>query len=220
MDKVVAYYDEIAETYDQSRFDNTYGQYIDKQERKVLDQLLNNSTEKIVDLACGSGRLLNYATISVDASEKMVALAKQKHPEKQVIHAPAHATGIADNSIDTIISFHFFMHLKDEQIDQILQECHRILKPNGRLIFDIPSKKRRSLLKYQSNEWHGANSKSMKELKQLSDFKMTRSFGILFFPIHRFPKSLRRFLIKLDALMARSFLKEYSSYLILEMKKQ
>lgn len=220
MDKVVAYYDEIADTYDQSRFDNTYGQYIDKQERKVLVQLLNDPTEKVVDLACGSGRLLNYATIGVDASKKMLAIAKRKHPEKQFFHAAADSTGIADNSIDTIISFHFFMHLKDEQIDLIIQECLRILKPNGRLIFDIPSKKRRSLFNYKSNEWHGSTSKSINELKQITDFKLKRTFGILFFPIHRIPVSLRRLFIHFDTFLGKSFLKEYSSYLIIELQKK
>ena len=37
--EVVEYYDSIASTYDDSRFGNSYGRFIDAEERKVLNQL-------------------------------------------------------------------------------------------------------------------------------------------------------------------------------------
>jgi predicted SAM-dependent methyltransferase len=112
------------------------------------------------------------------------------------------------------------MHLKQNKVDNILDECNRILKVNGRIIFDIPSKKRRNLFKYKSNEWHGAFSCTLKELKSNPNFKISKSFGILFLPIHRFPKFTRKFFTNLDLILANSFLKEYSSYLIIEFHKK
>ena len=38
MDKIIDYYDNLAETYDENRFENTYGKFIDKQERNILNQ--------------------------------------------------------------------------------------------------------------------------------------------------------------------------------------
>lgn len=219
MNKIIKYYDNLAKSYDENRFDNTYGKFIDKQERNILDKLLTNRNEIILDLACGSGRLLNYAEFGIDASPKMIEIAKQKHKHKNLYLADAEKSQFESNSFDTIISFHFFMHLEQDKIDKIYEECFRILKKNGRIIFDVPSKKRRNLLNFKSNEWHGAYSASIAELKLNRQFKLNRTFGILFFPIHRFPKFMRNFLVNIDLIIANSFLKEYSSYLIIEIRK-
>jgi SAM-dependent methyltransferase len=220
MNKVIEYYDEIANNYYQSRFENSYGKYIDQQERIVLDRLLVAKTEVILDLACGVGRLLNYATLGLDGSEKMVALARKSNPDKEIILANAEETGIASGSLDTIICFHFFMHLNKKQTEKVLQECCRILKKNGRLIFDIPSRKRRQMVNYKTSEWHGANHISLAELKVNEQFNIKRTTGVLFFPIHRIPHTLRKYLIKPDLLLGNSIFKEYSSYLIIEFVKK
>lgn len=220
MNKIVEYYNDLASTYDQNRFENTYGRFIDNQERGILNQLLTNKNELILDLACGTGRLLNYASIGVDASAEMIAIAKRKFPEKTFLQTEADQIPVEDNSIDSIISFHFFMHLDQNKISQILEESNRILKEGGRIIFDIPSRKRRNLLGYKKTNWHGASSLSMNDFKVNSDFKIKRTFGVLFFPIHRFPDFCRKFLVPLDSFLANSFLKEYSSYLIIELEKR
>lgn len=221
MNRIVAYYNEIAQIYDKDRFENTYGKFIDVQERKILDKLLTNSNEIVLDLACGSGRLLNYAHFGVDASSEMIKIAKSKHPDKEILLSDAEMTQIPSNSIDTIISFHFFMHLDKPKMQNILTECMRILKPNGRIILDIPSKKRRNLLSVKSQNWHAAFSLNLAELTQIhAHFQLKNVFGLLFLPIHRFPKSVRAFFLKIDTFLSNSFLKEYSSYLIIEFAKK
>ena len=221
MNEIVDYYDDLAEIYDKDRFDNSYGKFIDKQERNILNKLLTNKDEIVLDMACGSGRFLNYAHCGIDASKKMVEISQQKFLHKKIYLSDAAKTAFDDNSIDTIISFHFFMHLNSEKIKTILEECDRILSKNGRIIFDIPSFKRRQLLNYKKTHWHGGFSSTCKELNKLnSNFEIKRSFGILFFPIHRFPKKIRQSLIKWDTLLSNSFLKEYSSYQIIELVKK
>lgn len=220
MDEIIRYYDALANSYDEDRFDNTYGKFIDNQERKILDRILINKNETILDLACGTGRLSNYASIGVDGSSEMIEIAKRKFPEKTFLRNEADTIILDDNSIDTIISFHFFMHLNEQKINQILDEADRILKKNGRIVFDIPSKKRRNLLGYKKKNWHGANSLNIADFKSNPHFRVKRTFGILFFPIHRFPASWRKFLVKLDTVLANSFLKEYSSYLVIELEKR
>jgi ubiquinone/menaquinone biosynthesis C-methylase UbiE len=219
MDKIIDYYNNLADSYDDSRFNNSYGNYIDTQERKLLNKLLDNKGKVVLDLACGSGRLMNYANIGVDASSKMIAVSKKKFPDKVFYLSEANNIPLENNSIDTVIIFHFFMHLDQSKIDDILQECWRILKPNGRVIFDIPSKKRRQLLGFQSSNWHGAFSSTISKLNQNSSFILGQVFGILFLPIHRFPKFTRKFFNKIDLILGKSFLKEYSSYLMVEYKK-
>jgi ubiquinone/menaquinone biosynthesis C-methylase UbiE len=220
MSEIVNYYNDLASTYDQDRFDNSYGRFIDYQERRILDKLLTDKKEQILDLACGTGRLLNYASIGVDASPEMIEIARKKFPEKKFFQGEADRIILENNSIDTIISFHFFMHLDQKKMNLILEESHRILKNNGRIIFDIPSRKRRNLLGFKKEDWHGAYSLDLDAIKENSTFKIKRTFGLLFFPIHRFPKFCRKFLIKFDTFLANSFLKEYSSYLIIELEKR
>ena len=71
--EVVAYYDNIAGSYDESRFNNSYGMFIDVQERRVLDRLIPLQTDSLrLEMACGTGRLTNYATHALDASSEMM----------------------------------------------------------------------------------------------------------------------------------------------------
>jgi len=221
MTEIINYYNQIAKTYDDDRFNNSYGEFIDKQERKILDKLLKNKSEVVLDLACGSGRLLNYANYGLDGSEEMIRIAKQKHPEKELFVSDAETLPFKDNSVDTIISFHFFMHLPHSKTESILIECYRVLKPEGRFIFDIPSKRRRKLLNFKSVDWHAASSYSLNDLHELKLelFSIKRTFGLLFFPIHRIPRKIRKYVGSIDRVIANSFLKEYSSYLIVEFEK-
>jgi ubiquinone/menaquinone biosynthesis C-methylase UbiE len=221
MDQIVDYYDKLAEKYDSDRFENSYGKFIDFQERRILDRLLADKKELILDLACGSGRFMNYASIGVDASQEMLKIASEKYPEKSYYQSDAELIPLQDNSIDSIITFHFFMHLDKEKVQKILKECHRVLKPNGRIIFDIPSAKRRSFIGYKKSGWHGNFALTNKQINELSaEFCISRSFGILFIPIHRIPVRLRNIFIGLDRILSNSFLKEYSSYQIIELIKK
>lgn len=221
MDPVVKYYDQLAKEYDQDRFENTYGRFIDMQERRILNQLFFNSDGVIVDLACGSGRLSNFATIGVDASSAMLEIARKKNPSTSFYLADAEKLPFEDSSVDCILTFHFFMHLDEVKVSRILDECWRVLKPGGRLIFDIPSKKRRNLLRYKQEGWHGNFSLTSKEVElQFSKFEVVQSFGILSIPIHRLPHKLRFAFSWLDWRIGNSWMKEYSSYHIYEMKKK
>ena len=88
--RVVEYYDELASRYDRHRFGNSYGAYIDAQERRILRAwLVPVKDGKVLDLACGTGRLLDLATHGLDASEAMVRIAREKHPGKLVYCRPA-----------------------------------------------------------------------------------------------------------------------------------
>ena len=217
-DSIKTYYEELAATYDKNRFGNTYGQFIDYQERQILSQWLDNTAEQdILDLGCGTGRLTNFATEGLDVSAKMLDQAQEKFPTKPFILASATKTPLPKDSFDTVFSFHVFMHLDYSTTRQVLQEVHRILKPNGQFIFDFPSKKRRKLTSYRAKNWHGANHFTIQELQKRigENWSIQQYQGILFFPIHRFPKSWRFFLLKIDTFLCSSFLKEYASYLVI-----
>lgn len=218
---IYQYYNEIAPNYDENRFGNTYGRYLHEQEDKFLEKHIHR-TGNILDLGCGTGRHLKYATHGLDLSENMIAQSKIKFPEKELVVGSAFKTAFSNVQFNQAFTFHVLMHLANGEIQQAIYEAERILKPGGQFIFDIPSRKRRKLINYQPNDWHGAASLSIAEIKKMThqhwNIKIIQ--GVLFMPIHRFPKSIRKLLLPLDNLFCKSFLKEYASYLMVLLEKK
>lgn len=221
--RVIDYYDRIASNYDVSRFNNSYGRFVDAQERRVLDQLINIEDDTLrLEMACGTGRLTNYATHGLDASGEMMARAQERHPDVDFKLATATETGYDDNTFDVIYSFHLMMHLDEATIRQIVDEAWRILKPGGRFIFDIPSRMRRQLLHHRQTTWHGGTQLSTADIQAIvaDRFTLCHTFGIMMLPVHKLPNGWRRWLTSFDYMLANSFMREYSSYLIFELIKQ
>lgn len=222
IEEIKIYYDELASTYDKNRFGNSYGKYIDSQERIYLkNNLPHFGSNNILDLGCGTGRFLEFASHGADISPKMIEVAKNKFSDKEIKIGSVSEIPYPDDFFDAIFSFHVMMHLDEKTMNEFLQESHQKLKKDSTLIFDFPSKKRRRLFKYKNNGWHGSNDFSIKEIKDLigSSWKIKQYQGILFFPIHRFPSSIRPLLQKIDTLFCKNFLKNYSSYIIIELER-
>ncbi|MBW4577484.1 MAG: class I SAM-dependent methyltransferase [Aphanothece sp. CMT-3BRIN-NPC111] len=220
---VKLYYQDLASEYDHSRFNNSYGRYIDIQEREILSHWLDSFENKsVLDIACGTGRFLNLATAGVDVSANMLEVARTKHPDKQLINASAGNIPIESGTYDAIFTLHLFMHLSKTKIQAIVDECYRILRPNGVLIFDIPSYLRRKLISYKSDSWHGATSFSFNDIHNLcaDRWQLEEVVGTTFFPIHLFPSPTRHLLLPLDKFMCHSFLKVMSSYYMVKLIKR
>jgi len=216
------YYDQLASTYDENRFSNTYGQYIDVQERNFLTSFFhkNKKLNQTLDLGCGTGRLLDFANCGVDFSEEMLSQARTKYPYKKLLAGNITEIPFENESLDCIFSFHVIMHQDREITQQFLSESWQKLKPNGFLIFDFPVKRRRR--NHASTEsWHAYNSFDSEEIKFLfrNQWTIIETRGILFFPVHRIPKYLRRLFLPLDNLLCRSFLKKWASYQIIVLQK-
>lgn len=220
---IQAYYDELAEQYDVNRFSNTYGRYIHLQEDRIVSKLLKDTDKnKNLDIACGTGRFLNYSNWGIDISCNMILEAKRKYPQKNLFVEDAIGTSFSNEQFQNVTGFHLLMHLDNEKLIQLLDEMYRITKKDGVFIFDMPSLKRRKLMGYKKTSWHGSNSISHDQLIKIISPKwhLIQYSGIAFFPIHRIPKALRKYFINLDNVMSSSILKEYSSHLIFVLKKK
>lgn len=220
--EIKCYYDELAPNYDASRFGNSYGKFIDRQERQLLKKNLPEiNASKILDLGCGTGRFLNFANFGVDISPKMIEIAQKKYPEKNLKIGSLSEIPFENFYFDSIFCFHVIMHLDEKNLEAFLKETNKKLAKNGSLIFDFPSKKRRHFLNFKKDGWHGANDFTLDDLKSKLDqnWKIEKYQGVLFFPIHRIPIYLRGFFKKLDSLFCNSFLREYSSYIIIKLRK-
>jgi len=222
-ESVQGYYNRIGAEYDEDRFGgSSYGQYIHRQECAFLNKWLpENPTAAVLDMGCGTGRFMNRATDGVDFSEGMLAQAKLKHADKQFHFGEITSTNLSRNQFEKAFSMHVMMHLDEPTTRQFLVETHRILKPNGILIVDFPSAKRRSFGQRKATNWHGSNALNVSDLMAFGDgnWELVKSRGILFFPIHRFPVFMRKAVQVFDNGFCRSFFKSYASYVIVVLRK-
>ena len=224
MNDISAYYDSVAPDYARSRFGNSYGRFIHSQEYGALTRMLNGtSPAHTLDLACGTGRLLGLAGTGFDLSARMLAEARRKFPDKNLVAGDATRLPFPDASFDAVFSLHFLMHLDPAQTQAVLAEAWRVLRPGGRLVIDFPSRKRRQLTGgHHYQNWHGSNAATLQEWQGMTaeQWQTIDIQGVLFFPAHRLPPRLRIPLLPFDTWLCRSFLKEYASYLMLCLLKK
>lgn len=220
---IKTYYDNLSKDYDQDRFDNSYGRFIDQQERAILDAHLSGiPSEQVIDIACGTGRFMNYCGVGKDISGEMIKVAKEKHPSKSFrVGNVLDEDSELENQFGAALSFHLIMHLRPEDLKTLLDNVNKMLVKGGLFIFDLPSKERRTFLNKKVDGWHGANSYSQKEVNTLLGGQWTKvaEYGILFFPIHHFPKQVRPLILPLDGFFNRTFLKSHASYRVYVLKK-
>ncbi len=65
--------------------------------------------------------------------ENYICVDLEPKAEMAVAHDLTKPIPLADNSVEGILSEHFLQYIKDEDIKNLLMECHRILKPGGLL---------------------------------------------------------------------------------------
>jgi SAM-dependent methyltransferase len=219
---VIKYYDCIAKDYDFLRFNNTYGSYIDLSERNILNSFLADVDKKqVIDLGCGTGRLLNYALTGVDGSKNMLDIALLKYPHHTLIEANITDKLNYDKSFDYGMCFHVLMHLEKSAIRSFFINISKNINPKGRLIVDVLSAPRRDLLKNKKLGWHANTCFSISDVEELikDHWKINRWEGIIMLPIHKIPPFIRKILFGIDKILCKSLLARYASYYIIELEK-
>lgn len=115
--------------------------YFDRIHNGVLRLVtLESSPGCIVDVGCGTGRLLrkilkrwlHARLIGVDPAEGMVKKARQMMPDATFIVGPAESIPLPDASADLVFSTTSFHHWQDQQ--QGIREIRRVLRPGGQFI--------------------------------------------------------------------------------------
>ncbi|MCL2160955.1 MAG: class I SAM-dependent methyltransferase [Betaproteobacteria bacterium] len=218
---IKTYYDRLAVDYDTNRFGNSYGRFLDRQERRVLKRwLTRGERERTLDLACGTGRLLAHAGQGCDLSAAMLAEATRKAPETLLWQGDGCALPLRDGVLQTVFSFHLIMHLPPETLSRIGREVWRVLEPGGTWIVDFPSARRRSFgRRADTPGWHGNSAYSCASLLQrLPPFELTKRTGLLFLPVHRVPQRIRPLLHPVDTLCCR-LAPSWASYMAVCLRK-
>lgn len=104
--------------------------------------------DRVLDIGCGRGDLLRALAptqakiVGLDYSKDALAIAKKtfSRPENDgagnihLANSDAATLGFADASFDFVFMIDIVEHLYPEQLRECFNECHRVLKEDGRLI--------------------------------------------------------------------------------------
>jgi SAM-dependent methyltransferase len=99
-----------------------------------------------LDLGCGDGRLTNIIfaqvgrreTVGIDLDSSETALAESLKIYQRIHVAPAHQIPEADDTFDWVFSNSVLEHIPN--LDEVLQEVSRVLKPGGLFLLTVPGK--------------------------------------------------------------------------------
>jgi len=102
----------------------------------------HNLSPPLLDLGCGFGEFSSVffnedIDVGVDCNPNDIARAKNLKLYKKLILADARNLPLANESINTAFSISTLEHISN--VDNVFAEMHRVLKPNGRLIFTVPT---------------------------------------------------------------------------------
>ena len=123
-------------------YDARWAAYLDRTTRAVLDRLDAQAGERILDVGCGTGWLLERLgravptarLTGVDPVPEMLALARRRLSASAVDlrEAAAERLPFDDGSFDAVVSASVFHYVR--QPETALSEMRRVLRPGGRLV--------------------------------------------------------------------------------------
>jgi SAM-dependent methyltransferase len=94
----------------------------------------------ICDLGCGPGHIADYVcrfnpeVIGLDLSFGLLRQARDRNTEIVFLQGDMLALPFAGRSLGGIVAFYSIIHFEGRQVDQALEEMHRVLIPGGQLL--------------------------------------------------------------------------------------
>jgi ubiquinone/menaquinone biosynthesis C-methylase UbiE len=131
---VKTYYDRRASEYDDWWLGR--GLYSDRVRpgwEDELDELAaaiaNLEPARTLDVACGTGfltRHLRGEVVGLDASERMLGVARAQAPAATFVQGDALALPFEPGAFDRIFTSYFYCHLEEDERDRFLAEARRV----------------------------------------------------------------------------------------------
>ena len=138
----------MGQSYRAAYSDNAYLRVIWGCEKNILDDIIsaycgNNSPIRLLDFACGTGRILNYlkdrtrVAIGVDISRSMLEVARRDIPDGNLIEADLTEHDVLGGiTFNLITAFRFFPNAQPPLRRQAMGVLRRHLDENGYLVFN------------------------------------------------------------------------------------
>jgi ubiquinone/menaquinone biosynthesis C-methylase UbiE len=130
--------EEIASTYDATRFRGLRGAFVNRLEQRLLMQTIAGLPPGalVLDLPTGTGRMARYLgragyrVIGADISLPMLCEARRVSPGNtaSLVRSDAESLPFAGKSIDAVVCFRLMSHLPPEARKAILREMTRVAR--------------------------------------------------------------------------------------------
>lgn len=147
---------EISDSYDEQRFGGPSGARVNAREMAlVLDMLPSGG--RVLDLACGTGRLTKalrdrgQPVVALDASAPMAQ--KAAATGAPTVIADAFATPWKGQFFEAVVSLRFAFHFR--HLHPLLKEMQRLTCPGGTLVFDTYTWSPRAAWALGTRRWGG-----------------------------------------------------------------
>jgi demethylmenaquinone methyltransferase/2-methoxy-6-polyprenyl-1,4-benzoquinol methylase len=144
-DYVESMFDRIAGRYDFMNRLMTFG--VDRSWRRAaVDAAGAAAGVRILDLGCGTGDLCRDAAargaqlVGLDPAARMLALARRRSADCEFVRAHGETLPFGNESFDAILTGFALRNFSD--VDAVLVECARVLRPGGKLVVlevDVPA---------------------------------------------------------------------------------
>ena len=129
-----AYYDRRAPEYDdwwlgQGLYEDRERPGWEAELRRLEDVLRDLPPVRTLDVACGTGfltRHLRGEVVGVDASERMLEIARRQAPNARFEQGDALSLPFEDDAFDRVFTSYFYCHLEDDQRNRFLAEASRV----------------------------------------------------------------------------------------------
>jgi ubiquinone/menaquinone biosynthesis C-methylase UbiE len=132
--RVKAYYDQRAREYDDWWLGR--GLFADRdrpgwsEELRELERVIAGLPPKrTLDVACGTGfltRHLRGQVVGVDASERMLELAREQAPSAEFVRGDALSLPFGDRTFERVFASYFYCHLEEDERTRFLAEARRV----------------------------------------------------------------------------------------------
>ena len=131
---VKAYYDRRAPEYDdwwlgQGLYEDRERPGWEAELHRLEDVLRDLPPVRTLDVACGTGfltRHLRGEVVGLDASERMLEIARRQAPNARFEKGDALSLPFEDDAFDRVFTSYFYCHLEDDQRNRFLAEASRV----------------------------------------------------------------------------------------------
>jgi ubiquinone/menaquinone biosynthesis C-methylase UbiE len=131
---VKTYYDKRAEEYDdwwlgRGLYAGRVRPGWDDERRKLAETIAELPPLVTLDVACGTGfltRHLRGEVVALDASERMLEVARRQAPTATFVHGDAFALPFEDGSFERVFTSYFYCHLEAGDRQRFLAEARRV----------------------------------------------------------------------------------------------
>jgi SAM-dependent methyltransferase len=128
-------YDLVAAKYEERFRDELQGKARD---RELLASFAGSVDDPILEIGCGPGQIGVFVrargrrVIGLDLSHEMAKLASRRLDG--TVTADMRSLPLRTAAVGGILAFYSVIHLRRPELESVLQEFHRVLRPAGRLL--------------------------------------------------------------------------------------